>query len=255
MDAAVDDYIGDDLLRLMFICCHPLLSVEARTALTLRLLGGLTTDEIARAFLVRADDCPTHRPCQAHSLRGQVPFEVPHGGDFIDRLGSVLEVIYLVFNEGYTATAGERLGSAGAVEEALRLGRVLAGLVPDEPEALGLVALMEIQASRTRARVGRGGEPIPLLEQDRGRGTGCWSVTGWRRSSGPALGGSPVRIPCRPRSPPATLAHERPRNRLGTDRRALRRSGRADPVAGGGAQPSGSRGHGFWPAGRFGVGR
>jgi RNA polymerase sigma factor (sigma-70 family) len=170
MDAAADDFIGDDLLRLMFICCHPLLSVEARTALTLRLLGGLTTDEIARAFLVPEATIAQRivRAKRTLSAAG-VPFEVPQGGEFIERLASVLGVIYLVFNEGYTATAGERWVRPELLEEALRLGRVLAGLVPEEPEALGLVALMEIQASRTRARVGRDGEPIPLLEQDRGR--------------------------------------------------------------------------------------
>ncbi len=170
MDAAADDFIGDDLLRLMFICCHPLLTVEARTALTLRLLGGLTTDEIARAFLV-AEPTIAQRITRAKRTlsAANVPFEVPQGSDFIERLGSVLSVIYLVFNEGYTATTGERWVRPELLEEALRLGRVLAGLVPDEPEAHGLVALMEIQASRTRARVGRGGEPIPLLEQDRGR--------------------------------------------------------------------------------------
>ena len=170
MDAAADDFIGDDLLRLMFICCHPLLSVEARTALTLRLLGGLTTDEIARAFLVPEPTIAQRITRAKKTLSAaNVPFEVPQGSAFIERLGSVLSVIYLVFNEGYTATAGERWVRPELLEEALRLGRVLAGSVPDEPEVHGLVALMEIQASRTRARVGRGGEPIPLLEQDRGR--------------------------------------------------------------------------------------
>jgi RNA polymerase sigma factor (sigma-70 family) len=170
MDAAADDFIGDDLLRLMFICCHPLLSAEARTALTLRLLGGLTTDEIARAFLVPEPTIAQRIVRAKRTLSAaNVPFEVPQGSEFIDRLGSVLGVIYLVFNEGYTATAGERWVRPELLEEALRLGRVLAGLVPDEAEAHGLVALMEIQASRTRARIGRGGEPIPLLEQDRGR--------------------------------------------------------------------------------------
>jgi len=170
MDAAADDFIGDDLLRLMFICCHPLLSLDARTALTLRLLGGLTTDEIGRAFLVPEPTIAQRITRAKKTLSAaNVPFEVPQGSAFIDRLGSVLSVIYLIFNEGYTATAGERWVRPELLEEALRLGRVLAGLVPDEPEAHGLVALMEIQASRTRARVGRGGEPIPLLEQDRGR--------------------------------------------------------------------------------------
>lgn len=170
MDARPDDQIGDDMLRLMFICCHPLLSVDARVALTLRLLAGLTTDEIARAYLVPEPTIAQRIVRAKRTLSAaNVPFEVPQGGDFIDRLGSVLQVIYLVFNEGYTATTGNRWVRPELLEEALRLGRVLAELVPDEPEAHGLVALMEIQASRTRARVGRGGEPIPLLEQDRGR--------------------------------------------------------------------------------------
>jgi RNA polymerase sigma factor (sigma-70 family) len=170
MDAAADDFIGDDLLRLVFICCHPLLSVDGRVALTLRLLGGLTTDEIARAYLVPEPTIAQRIVRAKRTLAAaNVPFEVPQGSEFIERLGSVLQVIYLVFNEGYTATAGDRLVRPELLEEALRLGRVLAGLVPDEPEVHGLVALMEIQASRTRARVGRAGEPIPLLEQDRGR--------------------------------------------------------------------------------------
>jgi RNA polymerase sigma factor (sigma-70 family) len=170
MDARADDQIGDDLLRLIFICCHPLLSVDGRVALTLRLLGGLTTDEIARAYLV-AEPTIAQRIVRAKRTlaAANVPFEVPQGSDFIDRLGSVLQVIYLVFNEGYTATSGRRWLRPELLQEALRLGRVLAELVPDEPEAHGLVALMEIQASRSRARVGRAGEPIPLLEQDRGR--------------------------------------------------------------------------------------
>jgi RNA polymerase sigma factor (sigma-70 family) len=162
--------IGDDLLRLAFICCHPVLSVDARVTLTLRLLGGLRADEIARAFLT------TETTIQQRIVRAKrtlteahVPFEVPRGADFAGRLGSVLQVIYLVFNEGYSATAGEDWVRPALCEDALRLGRVLATLVPDEPEVHGLVALMEIQASRIRARVGPGGEPIPLLEQNRAR--------------------------------------------------------------------------------------
>src|SRR3954463_131948 len=163
LDEAIDDDIGDDLLRLVFMSCHPILSREARTALTLRLLGGLTTDEIARAFLVPEPTIAQRITRAKKTLSAaNVPFEVPEGGEFIDRLGSVLGVIYLVFNEGYTATAGERWVRPELLEEALRLGRVLAGLVPDEPEAHGLVALMDIQASRTRARVGGAGEPIAL---------------------------------------------------------------------------------------------
>jgi RNA polymerase sigma factor (sigma-70 family) len=168
--AAVDDEIGDDLLRLMFIACHPVLSTEARVALTLRLLGGLTTDEIARAYLV-AEATIAQRIVRAKRTLGDahVPFEVPRGTEFAARLSSVLQVIYLVFNEGYAATAGEDWMRPALCEEALRLGRILAGLVPTEPEVHGLVALMEIQASRLRARVNSSGEPILLLDQDRAR--------------------------------------------------------------------------------------
>jgi RNA polymerase sigma factor (sigma-70 family) len=170
IDAAIDDYVGDDLLRLMFLTCHPVLSKDARTALTLRLLGGLTTDEIARAFLV-AEPTVAQRILRAKRTlaAARVPFELPPRDELDARLGSVLEVIYLVFNEGYSATAGDDWLRPALMEEALRLGRILAGLVPDEPEVHGLLALMEIQASRSRARVGPGGEPILLLEQDRAR--------------------------------------------------------------------------------------
>jgi RNA polymerase sigma factor (sigma-70 family) len=170
VDAALDDYVGDDLLRLMFLTCHPVLSTEARTALTLRLLGGLTTDEIARAFLV-AEPTVAQRIVRAKRTlaAAQVPFELPPREEIGARLGSVLEVIYLVFNEGYAATAGDDWIRPGLLEEALRLGRVLAGLAPTEPEVHGLVALMEIQASRARARLGPSGEPVLLLDQDRAR--------------------------------------------------------------------------------------
>jgi RNA polymerase sigma factor (sigma-70 family) len=163
--------VQDDLLRLMFVACHPVLSTEARVALTLRLLGGLTTDEIARAFLV-AEPTIAQRIVRAKRTlaRKQVPFEVPAGpGPRAARLASVLEAIYLIFNEGYTATAGEDWARPELCYEALRLGRMLAELSPDEPEVHGLAALMEIQSSRLRARAGPGGEPIPLLDQDRGR--------------------------------------------------------------------------------------
>src|SRR5881409_161339 len=170
LDAAIDDHIGDDLLRLMFIACHPVLSTEARTALTLRLLGGLTTDEIARAFLVpKATIAQRIVRAKRTLAAARVPFEVPRGADLGARLASVLEVIYLVFNEGYSATAGDEWVRRALCEDALRLGRILAELVPQEPEVHGLVALMEIQASRLRARVGPAGEPILLLDQDRGR--------------------------------------------------------------------------------------
>jgi RNA polymerase sigma factor (sigma-70 family) len=170
LDAAIDDHVGDDLLRLLFISCHPVLSREARVALTLRLLGGLTTDEIARAFLVPEPTIAQRIVRAKRTLADAgVPFEVPRGSELTARLASVLEVLYLVFNEGYSATAGDDWMRPQLCEEALRLGRVLAGLVPEEPEVHGLVALMEIQASRARARVGPTGEPILLLDQDRGR--------------------------------------------------------------------------------------
>jgi RNA polymerase sigma-70 factor, ECF subfamily len=168
LDAALDDDVGDDLLRLVFTACHPVLSTEARVALTLRLLGGLTTEEIARAFLV-SEPTVAQRIVRAKRTLAekQVPFEVPRGPELADRLASVLEVIYLVFNEGYTATAGDDWVRPGLCEDALRLGRILAELAPRESEVHGLVALMEIQASRLRARVGPSGEPIVLLDQNR----------------------------------------------------------------------------------------
>ncbi len=170
LEAAMDDEIGDDLLALIFTCCHPLLSREARVALTLRLLGGLTSAEIARAFLV-AEATVAQRLVRAkRTLRdAKVPFEVPRGAELDERLPSVLEVVYLVFNEGYAASAGEDWVRQDLCEEALRLGRILAELAPTEPEVHGLVALLEIQASRNAARRGPGGEPVLLLDQDRGR--------------------------------------------------------------------------------------
>jgi RNA polymerase sigma-70 factor, ECF subfamily len=168
--AAMDDVIGDDMLRLVFIACHPVLSTDARVALTLRLLGGLTTDEIARAYLV-AEPTIAQRIVRAKRTltEAQVPFEVPRGAEFTERLVSVLQVLYLIFNEGYSATAGDDWLRPALCEEALRQGRILAGLVPGEAEVHGLVALMEIQASRAKARVNALGEPILLLDQDRGR--------------------------------------------------------------------------------------
>jgi predicted RNA polymerase sigma factor len=170
LDASLDDNVGDDLLRLVFISCHPVLSTEAQVALTLRLLGGLTTEEIARAFLA-PEPTIAQRIVRAKKTLSdaKVPFEVPRGEKFTARLSSVLQVIYLVFNEGYSATAGEDWIRPSLCEDALRLGRILAELVPDEPEVHGLVALMEIQASRMKARVNRNGEPILLLDQDRSR--------------------------------------------------------------------------------------
>jgi len=170
LDAAMDDHVGDDLLRLVFTTCHPVLSTEARVALTLRLLGGLTTEEIARAFLV-PEATVAQRIVRAKRTLGEarVPIEVPRGAALAERLSSVLGVVYLVFNEGYLATTGDHWVRPALCEEALRLGRILAGLAPDEPEVHGLVALMEIQASRLRARVGPSGEPVLLLDQDRSR--------------------------------------------------------------------------------------
>jgi RNA polymerase sigma factor (sigma-70 family) len=168
LDAALDDHVGDDLLRLVFISCHPVLSGEARVALTLRLLGGLTTDEIARAFLV-PEPTVAQRIVRAKRALAEahVPFEIPRKAELAARLASVLEVIYLVFNEGYAATAGDDWMRPTLCEEALRLGRILAELAPKEPEVHGLVALMEIQASRANARVRSSGEPILLLDQNR----------------------------------------------------------------------------------------
>ncbi len=170
LDAALDDDVGDDLLRLVFTSCHPVLATEARVALTLRLLGGLTTPEIARAFLV-PEPTIAQRIVRAKRTLAEsgVPFEVPRGPELAERLASVLEVIYLIFNEGYSATAGQDWMRPALCEDALRLGRILASLTPDESEVHGLVALMEIQASRAAARTGPNGEPILLLEQNRAR--------------------------------------------------------------------------------------
>jgi RNA polymerase sigma factor (sigma-70 family) len=168
LNAALDDNVGDDLLRLVFISCHPVLSTEARVALTLRLLGGLTTDEIARAYLVPEPTVAQRIVRAKRTLAdARVPFEVPRGSELDARLSSVLAVIYLIFNEGYAATAGDDWLRPALCDEALRLGRVLAELAPQEPEVHGLVALMEIQASRARARVGPSGEPVLLFDQNR----------------------------------------------------------------------------------------
>jgi len=169
-DAAIEDDVGDDLLRLIFTACHPVLSTEARVALTLRLLGGLTTEEIARAYLV-PEATVAQRIVRAKRTLAEahVPFEVPRGAELAARLSSVLEVVYLIFNEGYSATTGDAWLRPELCEDALRLGRILAELAPNEAEVHGLVALMEIQASRLRARLGPSGEPVLLLDQNRGR--------------------------------------------------------------------------------------
>jgi len=170
LETAIDENVGDDLLRLVLVACHPVLSTEARVALTLRLLGGLTTEEIARAFLVPEPTIAQRIVRAKRTLaEAKVPFDVPRGEDLSARLPSVLEVVYLVFNEGYAATRGDDLIRFELCDDALRLGRILAGLVPDEAEVHGLVALMELQASRLRARVGPGGEAIRLFDQDRSR--------------------------------------------------------------------------------------
>ena len=170
IEAAIDDPIGDDLLRLVFIACHPVLSTDSRVALTLRLLGGLSTEEIARAFLVSEPTIAQRIVRAKKTLSGaRVPFEVPRGPELAERVASVLDVIYLIFNEGYSATAGDDWIRPALCEDALRLGRILAELMPEEAEVHGLVALMEIQASRLRARTAPNGEPILLLDQDRGR--------------------------------------------------------------------------------------
>ncbi len=170
LDAAIDDQVGDDLLRLIFMACHPVLSTEARVALTLRLLGGLTTEEIARAFLVPEATVAQRIVRAKRTLaEAKVPFEVPRGPELAERLSSVLGVIYLIFNEGYSATAGDDWVRPALCEDALRLARIVAELMPSDAEVHGLVALLEIQASRLRARVGPSGEPVLLLDQDRGR--------------------------------------------------------------------------------------
>jgi predicted RNA polymerase sigma factor len=170
LESAIDDQVGDNLLRLIFVACHPVLTAEARVALTLRLLGGLTTDEIARAFLLPEPTIGQRIVRAKRTLsEKRVPFELPRKAHLAQRLSSVLEVIYLIFNEGYSATAGDDLMRPGLCEEALRLGRILAELATTEPEVHGLVALMEIQASRANARIGLAGEPILLLDQDRSR--------------------------------------------------------------------------------------
>jgi RNA polymerase sigma factor (sigma-70 family) len=217
LDAALDDPIGDDLLRLVFIACHPVLSTEARVALTLRLLGGLTAGEIARAFLVPEPTVAQRIVRAKRTLAGSgVQFELPPPAELAERLASVLEVIYLIFNEGYSATAGDDWMRPALCQEALRLGRILAGLMPREPEVHGLLALMEIQASRTRARTGPSGAAVLLPDQDRRL---------WDRLACACPGG----------------------HRLGADRRALPGARPRVAVAGGGAEPGGRGRHGRRP--------
>ena len=216
LEAKVDDDIGDDLLRLIFTACHPVLATDARVALTLRLLGGLTTDEIARAFLVPVPTIQQRIVRAKRTLReARVPFEVPRAADRAGRLGSVLEVVYLIFNEGYTATAGDDWVRPALCEDALRLGRVLAELAPRESEVHGLVALMEIQASRLGARVGASGEPILLLDQDRAR----WDRLLIRRGLAALERAEQLRAPLGPYGLQAAIAacHARARTAEDTD--------------------------------------
>ena len=215
LDTAIDDHVGDDLLRLVFISCHPILSTEARVALTLRLLGGLTTDEIARAFLVpEATVAQRIVRAKKNLAEAKVPFEVPRGDELAARVSSVLEVIYLIFNEGYSATSGDDWVRPALCEDALRLGRILAELAPNESEVHGLVALMEIQASRLRARVGPSGEPIVLLDQNRAK----WDQILIRRGLA-ALGRAEALGPSRPFTLQAAIAacHARARVAEETD--------------------------------------
>lgn len=220
LDAAIDENVGDDLLRLMFIACHPVLSTDARVALTLRLLGGLTTDEIARAFLVPEVTIAQRIVRAKRTLtEARVPFELPPGGELSARLSSVLEAIYLVFNEGYAATKGDDWTRPELCEEALRLGRILAQLVPEEAEVHGLVALMEIHASRLRARTGPSGEPILLPDQDRSR----WDQLLLRRGLAALARAEATKQPLGPYALQAAIAgcHGRARTAAETDWNAI----------------------------------
>ena len=242
LDAALDDQIGDDLLRLVFTACHPVLSTEARVALTLRLLGGLTTGEIARAFLA-TEPTIAQRIVRAKKTLAdaKVPFEVPRDAELAARLASVLEVIYLIFNEGYSATAGDDWTRPALCDDALRLGRILAELMPDEPEVHGLVALMEIQASRLGARTGPSGEPILLLDQNRARWDQLLIRRGLAALERAAKLGKPPQtyvLQAADRGVPRARADQRG-NRVGAHRRAVRRARSGCTVAGCRAQPRG----------------
>ena len=218
LEPSLDDEIGDDVLSLIFICCHPVLSTEARAALTLRLLGGLTTEEIARAFL-SSESTVAQRIVRAKRTLSekQIAFEVPSGDELDRRLPSVLEVIYLIFNEGYSATSGEDWLRPDLCGDALRLGRMLAELAPEQPEVHGLVALMELQASRANARVGPSGEPILLGDQNRARWDPLLINRGWPRSSAPSgSAGRSAPTRCRLRSLPATRVPAAPARPTGS---------------------------------------
>ena len=250
--AAEPDPIADDVLRLVFISCHPVLRTEGRVALTLRLLGGLSTAEIARALLVPEPTVGQRISRAKRALRG-VPFELPAPAELPARLGSVLEVVYLVFNGGYAASAGADWTRPELCADALRLARLVAGLLPDQPEAHGLAALLELQASRLPARTGPDGEPVLLPDQDRRR----WDRLLIRRglAAGPGPGPRrrlrPVRAAGGDRGRARPRGH-RGRDRLGPDRRALPGAGRGLPVPGGRAQPGRRGRHGRRPGGRAG---
>jgi RNA polymerase sigma factor (sigma-70 family) len=260
-DTALEGQIEDDMLRLMFICCHPVLPTEARVALTLRLLGGLTTKEIARSFLT-SEATIGQRIVRAKRNLGEarVPFEVPSAQERAQRLGSVLEVLYLVFNEGYSATAGDDWMRPALCEEALRLGRMLAGLAPEEPEVHGLIALMEIQASRSAARVGPFGEPILLLDQNRALGSTAHPP--WPQGARPrrvvGRNARTLRPAGRNRRVPRAGAYARS-YRLGADRSALRCPFVGGAVAGRRTESGGRTGNGVrtadWPRTGGPVGR
>ncbi len=220
LETAVDEDVGDDMLRLIFIACHPVLSTEARVALTLRLLGGLSTEEIAHAFLLPVSTVAQRIVRAKRTLaEARVPFEVPHGADRDARMSSVLDVIYLIFNEGYAASAGDHWTRPALCEDALRLGRILAELAPEEPEAHGLVALMEMQASRMRARVGPSGEPIRLVDQDRRR----WDHLLVRRGLAALARAEALGLPLGPYALQAAIAacHVRSRSVAETDWRRI----------------------------------
>ncbi|SFC96088.1 RNA polymerase sigma factor, sigma-70 family [Massilia yuzhufengensis] len=257
LDAARNDVFQDDLLRLMFTACHPVLSLDARLALTLKLLGGLSTQEIARAFLV-PEATMAQRIVRAKRTLGEarVPFELPPPQELGERLGAVLEAVYLVFNEGYTATAGDDWMRPALVDEALRLGRMLAQLAPNEPEALGLVALMELQASRMGARTDPEGRPVLLLDQDRAR----WDGVLLRRGLSALARAEALALPRSSYLLQAAIAacHARAHgcgNGLARHRHAVRRTGGGVAFTGGGTQSRGGGGHGRRPRGRAGAGR
>ena len=258
LDAAIDDDIGDDLLRLVFTSCHPVLSMESRVALTLRLLGGLTTEEIARAFLVPEPTIAQRIVRAKRTLaEKQVPFEIPRGAELAQRLSSVLEVIYLIFNEGYSATTGEDWMRPALCDDALRLGRILAELAPQESEVHGLVALMEIQASRSRARLGPSGEPVLLLNQDRARWDQLLIRRGLaalssRREAGRRAGSLRAASGDRSVSCPRANCGS---DRLGAHRVVVRLARAARALSRRGAQSRRRHRHGVWSASRPGLGR